>query len=211
VINTVVAWHAAGKDSKWFGDHLERVQDYLWISDKGMMMTGTNGSQLWDTAFAAHALYETGLHNEEGFRESVVKILEFLDVTQLKRNVPDHDQVYRHISKGAWPFSTRDCGWIVADCTAEGLKATVHFQSLDYTPKLIPDDRIFDCVNVLLSMQNSDGGFATYEKARGPALLEVINPAEVFGSFPAFHSLALRFLIYFLSNPLPSSFEQRTS
>jgi len=29
---------------------------------------------------------------------------------------------YRHISKGAWPFSTRDHGWPISDCSAEGLK-----------------------------------------------------------------------------------------
>ena len=31
---------------------------------------------------------------------------------------------YRHISKGAWPFSTADQGWPISDCTAEGLKVT---------------------------------------------------------------------------------------
>jgi len=30
---------------------------------------------------------------------------------------------YRHISRGAWPFSTRDHGWPISDCSAEGLKA----------------------------------------------------------------------------------------
>ncbi|XP_058095130.1 cucurbitadienol synthase-like [Magnolia sinica] len=29
---------------------------------------------------------------------------------------------YCHISKGAWPFSTRDHGWPISDYTAEGLK-----------------------------------------------------------------------------------------
>jgi hypothetical protein len=26
---------------------------------------------------------------------------------------------YRHISKGAWPFSSRDHGWPISDCTSE--------------------------------------------------------------------------------------------
>ena len=30
---------------------------------------------------------------------------------------------YRHISRGAWPFSTCDHGWPISDCSAEGLKA----------------------------------------------------------------------------------------
>uniref|UniRef100_A0A3Q1HVC9 Terpene cyclase/mutase family member n=1 Tax=Anabas testudineus TaxID=64144 RepID=A0A3Q1HVC9_ANATE len=33
----------------------------------------------------------------------------------------------------------------------------------------------------LLSMKNSDGGFATYETKRGGRLLELLNPSEVFG------------------------------
>ena len=30
--------------------------------------------------------------------------------------------------QGGFPFSTRACGWIVADCTAEGLKAVMLLQ-----------------------------------------------------------------------------------
>ena len=42
-------------------------------------------------------------------------------------------------------------------------------------------------MDVLLSLQNSDGGFASYELIRATQLLEYINPAEVFGAqwFPA--------------------------
>uniref|UniRef100_A0A3P8WFT5 Terpene cyclase/mutase family member n=1 Tax=Cynoglossus semilaevis TaxID=244447 RepID=A0A3P8WFT5_CYNSE len=35
--------------------------------------------------------------------------------------------------------------------------------------------------HTLLSMRNSDGGFATYETKRGGKLLELLNPSEVFG------------------------------
>ena len=31
-------------------------------------------------------------------------------------------------------------------------------------------------------MQNPDGGFASYELIRGPGWLELLNPAEVFGT-----------------------------
>ena len=34
-------------------------------------------------------------------------------------------EYYRHISKGAWPFSTRDHGWPISDCSSEGLKAAL--------------------------------------------------------------------------------------
>ena len=44
---------------------------------------------------------------------------------------------------------------------------------------LIPDDRIFEAVNILLSYQNSDGGWATYENNRGYGWYEALNPSEV--------------------------------
>lgn len=34
----------------------------------------------------------------------------------------------------------------------------------------------------MLSLQNPDGGFASYEVIRGPQWLELLNPAEVFGT-----------------------------
>lgn len=36
-----------------------------------------------------------------------------------------------------------------------------------------------DAVDVILSMQNGDGGFASYELIRGAQYLELLNPAEV--------------------------------
>ena len=40
-----------------------------------------------------------------------------------------------------------------------------------------------DSVDLLLTLQNPDGGFASYELIRGPRWLEWLNPAEVFGQF----------------------------
>lgn len=49
---------------------------------------------------------------------------------------------------------------------------------------------MFDAVDVILTMQNSNGGFASYELVRGPtAFLEMINPAEVFGMYLLFELL----------------------
>lgn len=50
-----------------------------------------------------------------------------------------------------------------------------------FTPKLISDRRLFDAIDVLLTMQNPNGGYASYELIRGPKWLEWLNPAEVFG------------------------------
>lgn len=55
-------------------------------------------------------------------------------------------------------------------------------QSLSYTPKPITIERMRDCVDTILSMQNPNGGFASYELQRGSEMLELLNAAEVFGN-----------------------------
>uniref|UniRef100_A0A8C6ZDZ3 Terpene cyclase/mutase family member n=1 Tax=Nothoprocta perdicaria TaxID=30464 RepID=A0A8C6ZDZ3_NOTPE len=137
---------------------------------------GTNGSQLWDTAFAVQAFLEQWFHTS-------LACPHFCSCPmQIPENPPDYQKYYRHMNKGGFPFSTRDCGWIVADCTAEGLKSVMLLQEkCPFITERVPSERLFDAVNVLLSMRNSDGGFATYETKRGGRLLELLNPSEVFG------------------------------
>jgi lanosterol synthase len=50
-----------------------------------------------------------------------------------------------------------------------------------FTTKLISKQHIHDAVDVMLSLHDSDGGFASYELIRGPQFLESLNPTEVFG------------------------------
>jgi cycloartenol synthase len=45
----------------------------------------------------------------------------------------------------------------------------------------IAEHQLYDAVNFLLSLQNSNGGFASYEPTRSYAWLEMLNPAETFG------------------------------
>ncbi len=85
-----------------------------------------------------------GLIDEPEFRDTVIKAMDFLDDTQvnsfastvimlqIKQNTPDQEKYFRQPNRGAFPFSTRDCGWIVSDCTAEGLKALVYLQNHPY-------------------------------------------------------------------------------
>ncbi|KAA8499368.1 Cycloartenol synthase [Porphyridium purpureum] len=174
--------------------HRDRLKDYLWLAEDGMKMQGYNGSQLWDTAFAVQAITESpdiAAH----FPNTIAAAHEYLDVAQVLEDVPERDSYYRHISKGAWPFSTSDHGWPISDCSSEGLKATLALQQREMlaliakrpdAPSLISEERLFDCVNVILSFQNTkwpncDGGWATYELTRSFAWLELLNPSEIFG------------------------------
>ena len=55
-------------------------------------------------------------------------------------------------------------------------------QSLTYTSKPVSIDRMRDAVDTLLSMQNPNGGFCSYELQRASPKLEWLNAAEVFGT-----------------------------
>lgn len=182
VIQMLVRWHADGPDSPAFKEHVSRVPDYLWIGKDGMKMQGTNGSQLWDAAFVVQAFLEASAQDDSAFEDCLKQVHDFLRVTQIRDNPPNYQKYYRQMNKGAFPFSTAECGWIVSDCTAEGLKSVMLLQEkCKFLDTQIENSRIFDGVNVLLSMQNSNGGFASYETKRAGSVMEMINPAEVFG------------------------------
>ncbi|EIW79190.1 terpene synthase [Coniophora puteana RWD-64-598 SS2] len=182
MMNLVCRAHVEGAQSDAYKLHALRRADFMWLGAEGMMMCGTNGSQLWDIGFITQALVETGLAEERANRESLQRALGWLDACQIRENPRHYETSYRHTTKGAWPFSTKEQGYTVSDCTGEGLKSVLYLQNqVKGTTKLLEDRRLFDAVDVLLTMQNGNGGFASYELVRGPKWLEWLNPAEVFG------------------------------
>ncbi|ORY69166.1 terpenoid cyclases/protein prenyltransferase alpha-alpha toroid [Leucosporidium creatinivorum] len=179
-LNMICRWIREGPSSDAFRLHKAKIRDFMWMSKDGMMTTGTNGSQLWDAGFIAQALYESGLATEDQNKESTTKLLSWIDRCQIRENPRWFGEMSRHASKGAWPFSTREQGYTISDCTSEGLKAVIYLQSLPDMPQLVSRERMCDAVDIILSLQNADGGFAACELVRGSTLLEMLNPAEVF-------------------------------
>lgn len=93
------------------------------------MMSGTNGSQLWDISFMSQALVESGLADEDENRGALLGALGWLDQCQMRENPVHYECAYRHTTKGAWPFSTKEQGYTVSDCTGEGLKSVLYIQN----------------------------------------------------------------------------------
>jgi len=183
MMNLVVRAHSDGQDSAAYKRHMETRADFMWLGPEGMRMCGTNGSQLWDLAFLGQALVETGLGAEAENRDSLVRALQWLDRGQMRADPKFCAEMYRQPTVGAWGFSTRAQGYIVSDCTGEGLKTAIYIQTfVPGAPQLISERRMCDAVDRMLEMQNPDGGFASYELVRAPHVLEWINPAEVFGN-----------------------------
>jgi lanosterol synthase len=138
MLNVVARFHGDGSNSYAYRRHEDKRRDFMWLGAEGMMMTGTNGSQLWDIGFIAQSLAETGLGNEEDNKPSVIKALQWLDRCQIQENARHFEVMNRHRSKGAWPFSTREQGYNISDCTGEGLKAVLLLQTrLEYV--IFPD------------------------------------------------------------------------
>lgn len=202
VLNMLCQFHTTGGNLQHptVVNHMMRVQDYLWVAEDGMKMQGYNGSQCWDTSFFAQALHEASLIDE--FPEMSRKIWAYLERTQIlstevSQSSPAYkyesngyrNKFYRHISEGGWPFSTSAHGWPISDCTSEGLKGTlcllksqtIQFGLKDQSLLNISEVRLQKAVNVLLTYQNEDGGWATYENNRGWGWYEQLNPSEVFG------------------------------
>ena len=143
-----------------------------------MKMSGYNGSQLWDTAFSTRAILESDLG--QLFPETVQKAYQFIEHSQIKSEHATHAEFFRHPMIGSWPFSTAENGWPVADCTAEGLSASLAVHESGLVKPTIDEKRIQQAVDIILSYQNKDGGWATYELSRAPKWLEKLNPSEVF-------------------------------
>lgn len=146
-----------------------------------MKMQGYNGSQCWDTSFAIQAMSECKLLDT--FGETAANVWTYLERTQILstevstsspaynyESTYNRDKYYRHVSKGGWPFSTSAHGWPISDCTGEGLKGVLCLRKYSDTIKQgvkdgslqpISDERLYDAVNVLLTLQNEDGGKLT--------------------------------------------------
>ncbi|AQK58449.1 Camelliol C synthase [Zea mays] len=167
-------------NSDAFKRHLPRIYDYIWLAEDGMKLKVYDGTQAWDTAFIVKAYCSTDLVHE--FSPTLRKAHEFIKSLQIPENQPDHENYYRHRSKGSWAHSTLDNGWSVSDSTAEAIQALLLLSkfSSNLVGDPIKEERLFDAVDCLLSFMNKDGTFSTYERKRTASLLEVLNPSETF-------------------------------
>jgi len=188
-LHVVCAWVMAGgeadaasaRESRAFRAHVERIPAYLWVAEDGMKAQGYNGSMMWDTSFAVQAVAEAGLQGE--FADMSKRAFEFICREQV-RALPRGDwRHWRQPIRGGWGFSTAEQAWPVSDTTAEAFKAVLALRKDGCTKGSndMPDQHYFDTVQFLLSYQNADGGWATYENCRGWKWYEALNPSEVFG------------------------------
>jgi squalene/oxidosqualene cyclase-like protein len=155
----------------------ETLEQYLWSGPDGIKMQGYNSSQLWDTAFAVQSVLATPYARE--FAPMIDRAHTYIRDNQILDDVPNPEAHYRHRSRGGWPFSNRPHGWPITDCTAEGFKCAVALEGRVDRP--VDRELLEASVELMLSFQNDDGGWSTYERQRAGAWLEALNPSQVFG------------------------------
>ncbi|XP_031504057.1 cycloartenol synthase-like isoform X2 [Nymphaea colorata] len=180
VLNMLCCW-VEDRNSEAFKLHLSRIPDYLWVAEDGMKMKGNNGGQLWDTGLAIQSILATELVSD--CKTTLRKAHDFIKCSQVQDNCyGDFTSWHRHTSKGAWTLSTTDYRWQGSDCTAEVLKAALLLAKLpsNVVGEPLAVEKFYDAVDLILSLQNKCGGFATYELSRSYAWLEVMNPSKIF-------------------------------
>ena len=163
-------------------DSLNGVEAWRWEDEsEGLRYVGAR-SNTWDTAFVVQALIEI-TEPSAAVLETVRRAHAFFDHAQIQEELPDHQHYWRDAAIGGWCFSDGEHRWPVSDCTAEALSALIgvyqHPAYQGLTP--LPESRLQQAVEFILSRQNRDGGFGTYERRRAGKLLEWINPSEMFG------------------------------
>ncbi|KAB2007652.1 hypothetical protein ES319_D10G044500v1 [Gossypium barbadense] len=184
VLNMMARWAEdpnPTSDSLQF--HLARIPDFLWLAEDGMKMQLNGGSQFWDAVLATQAIISSNLTDEYG--STLRKAHEFIKMSQILENPSgDFRSMYRHASKGGWPFSIPDEGWQTSDGIAEALKAILLLSQMppEIVGETIEVERLYDAVNALLSLQSKNGGFTAWEPVRGPQWMQKINPTELFAA-----------------------------
>ena len=158
------------------------VEAWRWEDEaEGLRYVGAR-SNTWDTGFVLQALAEIPKPGTD-VQKAAGLALDFLATAQMQEELPDHIAHWRDPAVGGWCFSDGQHRWPVSDCTAEAISGILAInQSLGFSEvPVFPADRLRQGIEFILSRQNADGGFGTYERRRAGKLLELINPSEMFG------------------------------
>lgn len=161
---------------------LAGVEAWRWQDEvEGLRYVGAR-SNTWDTGFVLQALAEIE-EPDAAVDMAVQKAQSFLETAQIVEELPDFSHYWRDPAIGGWCFSDGQHRWPVSDCTAEAMSGLLALYEHPRHEQLVrlEDSRLRQAAEFILSRQNKDGGFGTYERRRAGRLLEMINPSEMFG------------------------------
>jgi lanosterol synthase len=174
-----------GPDSAGVKAHRETLLRHFWMTEDGMTCNVSDGTQAWDTSLAVQAMAAAGAAEQPAHQTTLLKAHAFLEDHQLRNNVINQEKCYRQPRRGGWPWSTRHQGYIISECTAEALRAVLELQENKWlasnATSLVTRDRLQDCADCLLNLQNDTGGFGIWDKRRGSHKLAWLEMGEFAG------------------------------
>ena len=178
-ILNVIALFAYDPQNSLIEPSLAGINSWRWDDlTEGIRFAGARSTS-WDTAFAVlSVLVGPGID-----AALVRRAYAFLDRAQEQGELAEREREARDPINGGWCFSDGRHRWPVSDCAAEALSAMlgVHSVGLIDAPSRVSVQRLDAGARFIIERQNADGGFGTYERRRGPAFLERLNPSEMFG------------------------------
>ncbi|MCS6863940.1 MAG: 2,3-oxidosqualene cyclase [Gemmataceae bacterium] len=154
--------------------------EYYRVDDDQDGLRYAGGSTtVWDTAFALEALLADPSMARR-YERQLLRAYEFLAANQMTESLADRDPTWPDDASGGWCLGTAEHAWPVSDCTAEALAAVLGIHKVCEVPCPISSARLDQAVEFILSRQNADGGFGSYEQAKAPRWIERWNPSEMF-------------------------------
>jgi 2,3-oxidosqualene cyclase len=186
LLNCLCVFDREGKSAR-LTEALRGVEAWRWQDEaEGVRFAGAR-SNAWDTAFALRAALAGEVDAGSAAATAMRRGYGYLRDTQMVEELasPGRERERRASIVGGWCFSDGRHRWPVSDCTAEALSAIVlahEVPGLIAERERIPAERLRQATEFILDRQNDDGGFGTYERRRGGAFLEALNPSEMYGS-----------------------------
>ncbi|MBI5477369.1 MAG: 2,3-oxidosqualene cyclase [Deltaproteobacteria bacterium] len=149
--------------------------------EEGLRFNGAH-SHTWDTAFTVQAIRAGPPAAAARLAAPLRRACRYLRDSQMREEIPDRERWFRDRRLGGWCFSDEHHQWPVSDCTAEAITAALAAAPHVPADERIPDRWLDEAAAFVLSRQNDDGGFGSYERNRGTLALEAVNPSEMFGN-----------------------------
>jgi lanosterol synthase len=178
ILNTI-ALLANDPEDPMIVSSLAGVETWRWDdAEHGIRFAGARSTS-WDTSFAILAMLAGTVEK----RPAIERALAFLWEAQQMGELETGREEGRDPIHGGWCFSDGTHRWPVSDCAAEAVSALLAAEDLDQSNTASPValDRLDAAIQFILRRQNGDGGFGSYERRRGPAVLQRLNPSEMFG------------------------------
>ncbi len=177
----VLVFHSQGDSDE--SRSLAGVELYRWEdAENGVRYAGTRSS-VWDTALVMQACLESPQISDE-IDSALVRAYSYLQENQIDKELDGWPIEDRDTVLGGWCFGSAAHAWPVSDCTAEALCAILAaHERLQQQGKesRMSQQRLEQAVSFVLSRQNADGGFSSFERQRAGPWLEKLNSSEIFG------------------------------